>query len=226
MLHSVRIAKRDYPAESISGLLLTHFEEYLHTLGYYSLEGNIVEKLQNYGALIRDLKNVQAHTEAQLLGHLNMLKDSVMANAELPALAWQKKNFGRNAVSESQVKFTFLTADVPNIRGARYRLVPSMQTDGALKLAAYFTYNHKEGENEHLLSGLRAARARCEPELTPLHHYGRLTAKPYLFHISRQYDANTAAAFFEGNLSKMTALGNNIGQFFLTIHQLLTECQA
>ena len=57
------------------------------------------------------------------------------------------------------------------------------------------------------------------------HNYERQTTKPYLCHTSRRYDVETAAAFFEGDLNKMTTLGSGIGRFFLTLHQLLTECQ-
>ena len=223
VLHTVRTLKAEYPTHSLTFFLLGHFEVYLDKLGYYAYEGSIVDKLKNYGELLRALHDVQSATESQLAGHLSLLKEGMEGHRPLLSLNWETRNFGKDAITDQNVHFSFLTADVSGFSWLKFRIVPSMSIEGELSLRTYMTYNHKKGKNLPLLNWLIKTEAKNRKRFEPLQTYGLLPHNAHLFHISRLYSGTEAAAFFEGDAAQIAKLGEHIGVFFTAITHLLDE---
>jgi hypothetical protein len=215
VLKTVNELKATKSLESATGLLLHQLDGYLRHLGYFYLEGSIVTQLQRYGRLLSELHRVKNETEAQLIACLDCLCEAMISAPEAMPLAWTKKNFGRTAVSNQRVHFTFLTAPLDGLDGAHYRVLPSMKTDGELSLTVYLTYNHRGRDVDELAIWLSEHARDIEADFTSLTKCGPLSSdKPYVFHISRRLDGEAANAFFGGDEASLAKLGVEFNAFF------------
>jgi len=208
--------KADFPAVTATGLLLSQFEEYLRHLGYYFYEGEIVDALIEYGTAMKRVVEHERSTVNQLIALLRGLADAVQSTPEIMPLEWEIKSFsGRDKVESDRVNVHYLTADVPGLENARYRVLPFLAgTDLGLKF--YFTCS-PASDFEPMIHWWAEHRQEIESDCGPFLLFGHLDRS--IFHISRELPQEDVQLLFAGAPETITRVGESIGAHFIKVHE-------
>ena len=151
--------RSEFEADSGTHLLLAQLEAYLWHLGYYFVEGDLVEHLTNYGNALMAVAKHEGTTRNQLRSLLPRLAGLLEAHPGLEHLAFPIKVKGAGkTVTEKRVHFDFLSAEVPSLEGTRLRVLPSLPKGEDLRVHYYLTTDRRSETDAAVVAWIRTHR--------------------------------------------------------------------
>lgn len=215
----------DFAQRSVTGFLLRQFGEYLEHLGYYCFQGLNMDELVDYGECLMKVARHEQTTVKELKRLLKTLAEEVTRSSGLD-LDWSIKRFGTSESDKERARFNFLTTSVPAFGEAKnpcFRVLPSLQPDGGLRVMYYFTYsNYGDLPWRSIVEHLEDRRAEIEDHVGPLYRLGQLRPDK-LFHTCKIVEPAKLPALLRADEGAVEEVGQTIGSFFAAMNENLME---
>ncbi len=220
-LASVVELKESFEQGSATHLLLSQFEEYMRSLGYWHFDGSPVERIRDYGHTLQ--RHYQIHrdrTRPYLLERMECLTDLIAERVTRHG-SWDVSEWGPRGAFGAQRTGIVRADRVINELGShtRYRLSLEFNAEQELEFRYYLTMPSSESHFSSLGDHLLEHRGEVDA-LAPFSRYGYWENYEG-FHLRKTAPLKLVHGFLDGETQATTTLAGDVGRFVSAVDELL-----